>query len=291
MSNMDLYTEYITAKLPDGWVPYHQWPEYAEDLDMPPFFRPTKVGTDPVGTRRGVWPLCIEAYASDADPVLAPDASAPNRIIMWQRVTRLDVPRGWHQLSKRPDALRGFVELRSGVDYAQSWSRKAKYERLKWRKLCEDGTYRVEEVSWDEFAALYGRSTVRKQVGSYLIHMFERKWRAHPEHISMWGARNLSTGELVAGLGVINSPTCRGSLYAVGCKVASDESPAMVGLFDHWFEVSLANRVRFLQLGHFWIPGKPKSWKGFSTFKLKFKPTLVLHPPALYRFQCGRLFG
>lgn len=124
-----------------------------------------------------------------------------------------------------------------------------------------------------------------------MVRLMERKWKSDPEHIIFWGAREKSTGEVVACIGVINSPNYQASYYATGCMHSTQAStPVMVGLIDHWFKTSQSHQIRFLHFGSFWIPGEPKAWKGFSTFKMKFKPQLILYPPTLVRLKCGTFF-
>ncbi len=281
----------FVTELPEGFTSRHQWPEFAEQYQWPPFFHATPVGAYPRGMRRGLWPIILEEYVSDDEPPLGyVDETAPNRVILWQRLTRTDIPRGWSAPSRHPAMLEGFAEIVPGEDYTARWSKIARQERKACAEAFERGLFAIEQLDWETFERVYRASTTIEKAGLGALAILKRKWFANSTHIMLWGARNLRTGEVVAAVGVVNSPSHQASYYAAGCKRAHLEYPLVVGLLAHWYEVSQAAGIRFLHFGVFWIPGKPKSWQGFSTFKMKLRPKLVLYPPTLVRFKRGTLW-
>ncbi len=287
---MQKSAEKFVISLPPEYQPRHQWPEYAAHLDMPSFFRPAIVGTHPRGMRRGIWPFIIEGYVSDTEPAdFTSDPGACNRIIQWVRLIRQDIPPGWRTLSSEPSELEGFFDLRAFPEYQKQWIKVARYDLRQWHTIYSS-RYVIEKISWSEYAQTCKSSTINKKIG-LVVQVMKRKWQCDPGQVIFWGAREKSTGEVVACIGVINSPTHQASYYATGCmRTLSGYNPVMVGLIDHWFQTSQKQHLRFLHFGQFWMSGKPVSWKGFTTFKLKFNPQLLLYPPTLYRFERGTLF-
>lgn len=285
----------VLRELPSGFVPRQQWPEYVLETDAPLFMRPWLVGQNPQGLRRGIGPLIMEEYISDDAPdIHLSDAThaAPPRILIWQRVhTTMTLP-GWHTLSRRPGKLEGFKELIPGTPYTNQWSVSALRYLKKWRTEQLGTHYTIEPVSYDEFARAYEHGTVVQRIGRTLIHTLGRKIMVDGGNsaITLWAARNKSTGAIDAGLATITSTTHRSSYYHTGFVCArAAHTNAMVGLMDHWFTTCEAQRVRFVCFGQFWRAGDPSSWKGFSAFKSKFGLQYLAYPPALYRFSWGTM--
>jgi hypothetical protein len=105
------------------------------------------------------------------------------------------------------------------------------------------------------------------------------------------GVRHIPSREVVAAMAFIDSATHKGSHYVCGfIQPAFAHVPAMVALVDHWHKDALVRGIRFLHFGRFWQKGDPEEWKGFSQFKSKFGLYYISYPPALWRFQRGRLF-
>lgn len=290
-----IYGDTVTA-LPQGFVPREQWPEYFLEGDVPKFLAPRLVGKDPVGMHRRLWPIVVEEYVSDKEPVLAdsdPKKISANRMLIWQRLTEQTVPKGWRRLliGGHIARLEGFAELGSD-EYWKAWSESARRYRKKWLEQYLNKTYVVEKISYEEFEAAYVKSTVAKQVKRLLLDSIKRKLASPArEHIEMWGARHIETGAIAAGMATLTSPTCKGSFYISGFFTQEHaDDPAMVGLMDNWFSLMQARGVRFLQFGGFWTEGAPKNWKGFSQFKAKFGLKYIACPPPLTRFARGRLF-
>lgn len=282
--------EPILSPAPDSYVHYQTWPEYATESHFGPMFQPLLLPGNPRGFRRGLWPFFVEEYISDEEPNLQhDDPEAPARFILWRRISRTDRPLGWIQSDSRPSHIESFIELTPGEEYATKWAKIARNERRRWLELAKT-TYDIVPLSGDELIAVYKKSSVQKRIGVWPASMFVQKQTADPEHYFIFGVRTKLTGKVIAAMAFIDSPTHQSSYYDVGCKVDPLDDPVMVGLIDHWFMHCIAHNIRYLQMGGSWIPGKPKSWKGFSTFKSKFKPGYIVMPPLLWKFKKGKLF-
>jgi hypothetical protein len=270
------------------YVPKEQWFENYLPGDVFPTMRPQQVGLNPVGRRWGLGPLQFEEYVSDTEPDLSksdPDGTAPARMIMWQRVFRTDVPPGWHHAFRRTPRLEGVADLSRPQPYWAYWSESAKRYRKRWLSKHLNKTHQVEEVPFVEFAAAYRKSTVWHAAGALFLGKIERKLAGpHPEAISLKAARDIATGEVIAAMAFLHSPAHKSSHYISGFMLAQHKHvPAMVGLVDDWFDYGATRGWRFLSFGEFWMPGKPKSWKGFSQFKAKFGVTYLLCPHGVWR--------
>ncbi|MCX6820163.1 MAG: hypothetical protein NT019_02705 [Candidatus Adlerbacteria bacterium] len=282
----------IVTEAPEGFVPYHQWPEYKLETDVPTFLGPRKVGVDPVGMYRRFWPIVVEEYISDKEPVLVdsdPKKISANRVLMWQRLFRTDTPAGWKRLAIKPRELEGFALLESAY-YVAQWSESARRYRKKWREHFLNKECVVEKISAEDFKAAYVASDIKPYIRRLYTDMVTRKLAAGAP-MQFFAARDIRTKTIISAMAVINSPTCHGSFYLCGfISKKYEHVPAMVGLMDAWHAESLASGIRFLHFGRFWQKGDPEDWKGFSTFKAKFGLHYISYPPALWRFVRGKLF-
>ena len=279
------------AELPSDFAPREQWPEFSLANIPPPQLNPEEVGTAPKGLRWGIWPLYFESYASDVEPDLRESGAhgdAPSRIIVWHRITRTDTPHGWRAFSQRSSKTEGYAQLTPGEDYPHAWSESARRYRNKWCRECLGVKYAIEMLSYEQFEAAYLQSPTFKKTGKKPLDILRRNIHGNaPARI--WGVHHLESGEIAAGMAVMDSPTRHASYYACGFirKEWSDD-PLMTGLMDHWFSESAQGGMQLLHLGEFWQKGKPADWKGFSQFKSGFGARLIPYPPALVRFAFGR---
>jgi len=282
----------ILKEAPEGYVPHYQWPEYNLATDVPAFLAPRLVGKDPIGMYRRFWPIVVEEYISDKEPVEAdsdPEGISANRMIIWQRVFRDDAPKGWRKLKQKPPQLEGFATLEKN-DYWTSWSESARRYRRKWHDEFAGKEYAIERVGMDEFLKHYSASNIKSYIKKLYAEIVERKHNTGA-HIDFLAARHLPTGDIAAAMAIVDSPTHKGSHYLCGfIKPEYEKVPAMVGLMDAWHARGLTNNTKFLHFGRFWQKGDPHDWKGFSQFKSKFGLRYVAYPPALFRFARGRLF-
>ena len=140
-----------------------------------------------------------------------------------------------------------------------------------------------------EFVGAGGRVDITEGFrGGFIYHSdgtieyLEREGETHLEKLDK------KYNEILAGIAVLNSPTCKSSYYSAGFFMAGTEKlPLMTGLMDHWFQTSQSRGFRVVQFGNFWVPGNPSSWKGFSDFKAKFGAKIIVYQPLLFRVMLG----
>ena len=282
----------ITPTLPQGCIPYEQWPEFKLEALPQPFCNPVAVGHSPKGVRWSFWPLTFEEYVSDQEPDLSvsdPHDTARYRFIMWRRVTTTRTPKGWWALSRAPSRVEGFIILRP--DYWRTWSENARRQRKKWLTQIVHKTYTTETVGLTEFEEAYKKSTVARSTLRESIKIAKQMEAASPGTVTYKVAKRLSDGAIKAGFAYIDSSYAKSSYYAVGFyHKDTQDVPLTLGLIDEWFADAEKKGYRFLHLGQFWRPGESRAWKGFSLFKSKLNPIYIAYPPLLWRFARGKVF-
>jgi len=257
----------ILPKIPEGFVPPEEWPEYGAVAEPAGICAREEVGTHPRGIRWALWPFCFEEYTSDTEPDLGASrrgALARPRLIMWHRLRRSDTPTGWRAYSHKPWRVDGVRELVSGQDVTDGWHKSARRDLRLWREEFLP-TYRIEKISLKEYAQAYRASLIAKRVNIERLLQLERRtglpaW----QHIELWGVRNPS-GTIIAGTAIIYSPTHKHSThFAPFITAEGRDTYAATALMEHWFKESLARGCRFAVSTNFWFAGYPKNWQGFS---------------------------
>jgi hypothetical protein len=287
-----LYGKFVST-LPEGLVPKEQWPEFKVEALPQAFCNPVQAGQNPKGVRWSLWPLTFEEYVSDEEPDLSvsdPHKHARNRLVMWRRITRTTAAPRWWTPTRTASRLEGFAELQPG-DYWTTWSGHARRQRKKWLMHFAEKTYRIRHATYAEYEQGYAKSLVAKKTMRESNRAVEQMEARAPEIMSYWVAQRLHDGAIKAGIACINSDATGNSYYAAGFyHVDTQDTPLMIGLMDTWYRDRQQRGYRFLHMGQFWIPGEPKAWKGFSTFKAKFGLFYISYPPLLYKFVRGRLW-
>ncbi len=283
----------ITPALPQGCIPYEQWPEFKLEALPQPFCSPEAVGHSPKGVRWSFWPLTFEEYVSDQEPDLSasdPHGTARYRFIMWQRITHTDRPKGWWRLSRTPSRIEGFAHIYPGV-YWRHWSKDARQKRKKWLTEILNKTYTTRTATFAEFEEAYKKSTVARSTLRESIKIAQQMEAVSPGAVTYKVAERMSDGVIKAGFAYIDSDHTQSSYYTVGFYHKDTQNvPLMVGLIDTWYRDKQTQGYRFLHMGQFWFPAKPRAWKGFSTFKAKFGLFYISYPPRLWRFARGKVF-
>ncbi len=283
------------ARAPDGFAPPERWPEYAQITDPVDICAREGVGANPAGVRWSLWPFTFEEYYGDQEPDMAAartGALARNRIVTWKRVQRTDAPAGWRAFSQKTWRIDGAAPLAAGEDYTARWHKNARRDLRLFAEARASGRCSVEQVNFDDYAAAYRQSLIAARAGTFRLHDLGKKL-AHPltrDNTELLAVRDQS-GALVAGSAVIYSPTHRLSTHVAPFMTeGARELYAATGLVDYWFAETARRGYRYAVTTSFWMPGKPKSWKGFSEFKSHFGYAFVEYPPILYRFVRGALW-
>jgi hypothetical protein len=285
-----------TWQLPP-FIPRSSWPEFDLAAQIPRWMHPETVPGNKIrGTRYGIWQLFVEVYSGTETPDITFSqgyAKPHNRLCMWHAYdTSRPIPKGWFRLSMYSEFRIGYATIPHMVPYYTLWSKRVQEYRRKWLRDNLDTTHAVELVTYEQFAHAYKKSPVGRKIGSMLLNDVERRIQAATSDVELWCVKNVVSGQYVAGVSFEYSKSCRSAYYIAGFQEAdSNNTPSMVGLFDHIFAHAKERGMCYVELGNFWKKGNPRSWKGFSTFKSKFGITYVDMPSALVRFECVGLMA
>lgn len=292
---MDFPYGEIETDIPKDFVPPELWPEYGYFAGIAAWCRKEKLDANVPGLRWSLWPLCFEEYIGDYEPDIAASSKlgtlAYNRLVTWKRLHRADVPRGWFIMSRKPARVDGFIALQD--DTVATWRKKTRRDLRRWQELHNGITHTIEEVTLDEYLGAYKKSIVVKRGGAERLQILQQKF-ALPEvaaNAKLWGVRDLTTHELVAGSAVVFSSTYSASAhFAPFTRTEALPVFASTALMHHWFKEARLRGLRYAVTTNFWYRGKPRAWKGFSEFKSHFGFKYIAYPPELIRFARGKLF-
>jgi hypothetical protein len=270
------------ASFEKGYVPLREWPEFNSAKAIPPFMRPAALDN---GTYWRVWPFSFEHYRTDAEPELRPlpaDRRTPFRIVMWQRLSRGDMPSGWTAFSDTPQYKVGFVPL--APEYHARWSETMRRQRRKWLEKAHE--YEIVSSSYEEFADAYKKGTIPATLKGSVLWEIRMRMKNPETPVSFLLAKRKKDGRAIAGFARMDSASLPITYYLTGfiTRGMGHES-GMAGLFDRWFSDALSEGLKFADLGNFWKQGDDSTWKGFSVFKARFNPHYFFFPPLLYRFD------
>ncbi len=285
----------ITTPPPD-FAPPEMWPEFGHIATSRTPCSREEVGSDRKGTRWGIWPIFFEEYVGDEEPDLqAADNGtlAYNRVVVWKRIRRTGPEKGWINLSKKPDRIDGYYRLDKNIDFVAGWSKSARRDLREWQKKYLGTKCVIESIGYEEFVEAYKQSTVAKKTDSVFLEILERKQQIPicRENSTMWGVRDLATGKIIAGNVNYFSRRYKSSVREFPFVLPEAlGGHASVALMEHWMAEALRQDCPLAVATHFWQPGEPKDWKGFSAFKAQFGYTYVACAPALWKFRAGKLF-
>ncbi len=268
--------------VPEGFVHPMQSPDYLAGGWEPGADNVTMVGKPGcLGMRWHYGPIWIEAYTTDVQPEI--DRTARTRMVIWQPMSKLGKPAGWHRswIQMNPQQ-HGFADLRGKTEYWKDWTGHAQRHRKKW---LADARYEIVEVPLDAFAAAYHKTGKLPTIRKDFIRMVDRRIRCHGENVHLFAARDVATGEIISGLGVVDVPDASVSMHLVAFIHPKFEKTSVgTGLIDRWFAHCQETGIRFPHFGLVWAPGDPGSWKGYSKFKRQFNLHLLRYPMPLIRF-------
>lgn len=239
-----------------------------------------------IGLRTSFGPFVSEDYFTEEEPIIEPHPFP--RTIKWQPMT-ISEKAGWKRHPFPGDIYQkglGVIREDNCDSYWKEWSAHAQRHRNKWLR---DDRYEMNDVSLDEFARAYHASKKLDwltRTGFVRVLQFHEKH--HPQALRLFGARDKQTGEIVAGLALLQLDDIKQSFHTVSFICDSVRQTSVgVGLIDHWYKRGIEEDVRFFNYGIVWREGDPGAWKGYSKFKRQFNLYLVCYPKPLMKFLWG----
>ncbi len=273
--------------LPKEYIPYQQVGAFIQRVSN------ARKSASRVG-HEGCWglrwrcgPFWMERYTSDQEPVL--QEGGPFRMMIWQRLSRTDIPQGWSP-SWIPihTKLAGFSIREPGEHYYKTWTSHAQRHRKKWRSQLTEGIWElVLEPSKEEFLAAYWKTKKDPTTKFVLADLIKEEFQVHGDrtHLVAVRRKGVEHAPLEAGFCFLDIPENGESIHITSFIHENLKKESVgVGLMDYWFETAPQRDIRFLNFGIFWAPGDPWTWKGFSTFKGQFDIHYLALPPALIRW-------
>ncbi len=139
-----------------------------------------------------------------------------------------------------------------------------------------------------EFAAAYRKVKKLGWLTEWFITLVKEKMKLHGTRLHLFGAREKSTGDILAGLAVLDIPENRSSVHMIAfVHPRAMATSVSVGLIDCWFQHALKQGIAYLDFDLFWAPGDPRAWKGFSRFKSQFGTRFIHYPHPFLRIVSG----
>ncbi len=272
--------------LPDGYVSYRSCKEYfLREAGAMANLHPT--GTDACpGARWHHGPFHFEKYVTDAQP--QHDPAGPFRLCIWQPMTRLDKPEGWHRATQGMGLrMTGFAKVETAD--SGEWSSHARRHLAHFRKLAAAGEREIVTVGIDEYLAAYARADQDRTMKQFFPGILRDKLRAHGPLFHLIVSRR-KNGPIDAGFAYLHIPEARQSTHVSAFMSGEGKKDsASTGLIAQWFEDCRRENIPYLDFGFFWAPGDPPDWRGFSRFKSQFAMRLIRYPKPLMRWF-GRPF-
>jgi hypothetical protein len=209
--------------------------------------------------------LALETYTADSEPLL--DSWPGLRLVLWKTSCSKKSP-GWRRWLGIPIGNTRAVALVE-EDYQKKWSSLAKRNIRHHRK--QGFCYR--EISLETFARLYHKYC---HLDPLLRHGFIRitkdHIRVHSENVKILFVTSKKK-VLLGGAVFVHFPDIKVSHYLLSFLTPEGKkSSTGYAFIDWWYQDMLAQGIVWADLGIIWQPGDPVSWKGYSTFKERFRP-------------------
>lgn len=229
---------------------------------------------------RYTYGICaIEYHFGDKEPELEPYRGI--RFVIWDRLHELARPPGWMKTyiggKLAPHAI---INL-SREEYWSDWSHSTKNHRARWFTQNE---YEIVAVDIDAFIPYFIQYARPASVSHYCVKAMKREYGVYGDNMRFFVLKRKEDGTICAGISVVDFPDISQSYYAFSFY-ARDKIPRQSGvwLLNYWFMECVKRHITYANLGTVYAPGQPRSWKGFSEFKMYFRPFIVVAQEPLWR--------
>ena len=240
------------------------------------FGKSKQLSKDNIWGQRFNWRLFyIDIYHSQSMPTIQKIKGL--QIIIWHPISKTAKINGWHRnLFIKSGSQNGFVKLTP--NYWQDWDHHAKRHRNDWLKSLDH--YEIQKVTIDEFETEYHKS---KKLNGFLRKAFLKSVKIHmaksPCIVNCTLVKDKSTNSYIAGLITTDYPDISQSIHTIAfMRKEAKNTPAGYGVIIDWYENCLKTNINWINWGLLWKPGDPKDWRGYTKFKLQFKPYLIIFP-------------
>jgi hypothetical protein len=174
------------------------------------------------------------------------------------------------------------IDMRNRDTYHSSWNGTHK---TYYNHFYAQQDYSISEVTADEYILLYKKYADPIVNIEKNINYIKSLAGLDKENLHCYFLKEKASGEVISGFAGADFFSVSQSYYFSAFtrkSIAPKESG--VWLINYWMKESSKKGILFANLGPIWTEGQPKSWKGFTAFKMKFKPILLTLPKELIRF-------
>ncbi len=268
--------------LPQGYCPFRGIKEYIErETGVDP--SATMVGSPSVyGFRYWQGPACVEKYFGDIEPML--DDVGPKRLVIWQPITRVDIPAGWRRSRVQMNAkVTGFVERKAENDPIRAWSTHARRQLKKFLAHQQDD--HMVAFTLEQFLSAYRMSPMKGSIKQMMEKILIKKAQAHADRLYFFGCVSRIDQSIKGGFAALEIPEGNQSIHIASFVNASSKHDGTgTGLVYEWFKDCERRHVRFLDFDLFAGAYDSRSWRGFSRFKGQFGTTFIKYPHPLLKW-------
>lgn len=225
-------------------------------------------GSSMYGIRRSFLGVSFEYYTGDQEPVV--ERVTGLRVVIWRTMSRITTPQGWYVgARKSKGTVYAFVDIRNKESYVMEWKRTFRNYVHQWKKQT---TYLIKKVDSQSFKNMYCQFS-GAAFSSISAHGLARNASLPNVSASYYVLFEKQNEEAVAGVSTIDF-LASGQSYYYAAFTRKDIAPPQAGLWlcNIWAQESSAKGVEYLNLGGIISDSSPRSWKGFSDFKVKFNP-------------------
>ena len=275
---------------PKAWIHMNQSEKFLKGVFPPSHARVEKVGDTYIGviTRtlylgKQSFPINLYYHTSEFSALIKPARGLS--FIFWNKIRkdstepRRQSEKGYLQMigpfaqSRAPIAYLDLQNV-SKENYYILWSSTLKNHRNKWLRNIENGEILVAEVVLQDFIAEYKKSDIKKSLKSfYLKQMLDFK-NAYAQDMTTYLIKD-SAGKVLAGTCILDDRETKQCIYQYAFSHKSPKYKYIgVGIIDFCIRHTLDKSFSFLNLTATWDKYQPKSWRGLTSFKMQFNPTV-----------------
>lgn len=224
--------------------------------------------------------FAIEYYTGDIEPKIEPFKGL--RFIIWDRIRNNQKIKHWFNLNIGGKLASNAIIDLSSENYFSDWAHSTKSYYNKWFTQDE---YEVLETNLQTFLKDFKIYARPKKLTNVCVENLMKKEILYKDIVTFYILKNKKTGIVCAGACTFDFPEFDQSYYMYSFY-AREYIPKQAGvwLLNYWFMQCRKKEIKYANLGTVYEPGQPKSWKGFSNFKMYFKPLIFTYQPPLFRF-------
>lgn len=232
-----------------------------------------------VGTRYAFGPLAVEYYTGDHEPRLS--FFKGFRFVVWDRVQTTMMPRRWMVLPFGILPSNAIINLHE-QEYWKRWSHGARNHYNKWFTQIQ---YDIQEISLDVFIPYFKKYSRPRYAAHRCADVMKDQEKTYGNRMKCYALLHKESKTICAGICTIDYPSVSQSYYMYSFYARKDlPRPAGVWLLNYWFMECQKKGIPYANLGTLYGPGQPRSWKGFSQFKMNFNPYIFSFKQPLFRF-------